>query len=101
MRFWPRVWHEVNWHVAEDRVRPARLGRFVAGMRIGKARIPRVNAIIFASGSCQEISWAVLQPLLGACILPFASFPLFASFQHVGEWLSLVEHLVRDTVEIH
>jgi hypothetical protein len=27
--------------------------------------------------------------------------PVIVSIDLVGEWLSLVEHLVRDTVEIH
>jgi hypothetical protein len=53
----------------------------------------RVNAIILASGNSQKFVCGVA-PFWVGILLGFSELPPF--FHHVGEWLSLVEHLVRD-----
>jgi hypothetical protein len=66
----------------------------------GHAAFPP-NAIILASGNSEK-QLGILQAVvyMGVRSSPSRGQPL-ASFHYVGEWLSLVEHLVREIVQIH
>jgi hypothetical protein len=99
MKFWSGVHKRdgirPNYPLPQDGLRWPRLS-LVLVCEFSQTRIPWVNAIIFPSGNCQEISWAVLQATARGVHSAVRQVPAARILLHVGEWLSLVEHLVRD-----